>query len=125
MTPPKRAAFVDAIAEAATLVGGVETAVQRARARCRPGVDEYYLDVMSERLHELKLISQWLQQRALGRDEPPWTHVATSQREQADPCRGVGRRFEHPAEPVLMHAVRVRDTVGRAPSAEPSVSKSK
>jgi hypothetical protein len=62
--------FVAALAEAERLIASSSAAVQRAKSRCHEEIYEH-VDVISKRLWELRVHTEWLRLVALGDIVPP------------------------------------------------------
>lgn len=62
--------FVEALAAAEKLIASSAAFVQRAKARCHDEIFEH-VDVISKRLSELRVRSEWLRLVALGAIEAP------------------------------------------------------
>ena len=65
MSNQERGEFLDAMTEMVNLLRRTQAAVQRARSQCHAEIYDH-VDLMSKRVYELKVKSEWLQQGVLG-----------------------------------------------------------
>ena len=61
--------FSEAMAEAESLIARAEAAMQRARSRCH-GEHYEHVEVISKRIYELRVRTEWLRLVVLGEIEP-------------------------------------------------------
>ena len=91
MNLQERATFLQLIAEVAKLTKLAQIEVERARSLCH--ADTYELvDFMSKRLYELRVTSEWLQQR-IRRAETGYLPIDPDNRLVSDRRTGIDRRI--------------------------------
>lgn len=100
--------FVEALAEAEKLIGNTAAVVQRAKARCHDEIFEH-VDVISKRLSELRVRSEWLRLVALGVIEPS-TPPESKARQSADRRVAIDRRVIGMRKQLLEHAAKLKKT---------------
>jgi hypothetical protein len=100
--------FVEALAEAERLLGNTAAVVQRAKARCHEEIFEH-VDVISKRLSELRVRSEWLRLVALGVIEPS-TAPELKERQAADRRVAIDRRVTGMRKQLMAHAAKSRKT---------------
>lgn len=83
--------FAEAMAQAESLIARAEAAVQRARARCH-GEHYEHVDIISKRLYELRVRTEWLRLVVLGELEPE--SVPFGVRQTADRRAAIDRRVQ-------------------------------
>ena len=88
----ERAEFLDAIAETARLVKLAQAALQRARSQCHGEIFDQ-VDLMSKRVYELKVKSEWLRHAVLGKIELPVPPNGADSRQDEDRRLGIDRRI--------------------------------
>jgi hypothetical protein len=98
--------FAEALAEAEKLIASTAAFVQRARARCHDEMFEH-VDVISKRLSELRVRSEWLRLVALGVIEP---ESLPEHKERQGPDRRVAidRRIAGMRQQLRAHEAKLR-----------------
>jgi hypothetical protein len=100
--------FVEALAEAEKLIGSTAAVIQRAKARCHEDIFEH-VDVISKRLSELRVRSEWLRLVALGVIEPS-APPELKGRQSADRRVAIDRRVAGMRKQLQAHAAKSRKT---------------
>jgi transcription elongation GreA/GreB family factor len=126
MNTQERAQFIDSIAEAAHLLGRAQAALQRARTHCHAEIFEQ-VDLISKRLYEAKVTSEWLRQGVLGRLDLNRGQAAAGARACVDRRQSVDRRIAGMREQIREAAAIVppkpapvqASVVRRVPAAAP------
>ena len=90
MEAAELAEFAEAIAEAEKLIARTAVVIQRAKSRSHGEIYEH-VDVISKRLFELRVRSEWLRLVALGAIEPP-TSPDPKERQGVDRRNAIDRR---------------------------------
>jgi len=97
--------FAEALAEAETLITRTAAVVQRARARSHEDIFEH-VDVISKRLSELRVRTEWLRLVALGIIEPD--SLPENHRQGVDRRVAIDRRIAGMRQQVRAHASKLR-----------------
>jgi hypothetical protein len=100
--------FVEALAEAERLIANTAAVVQRAKSRCHEEIFEH-VDVISKRLSELRVRSEWLRLVALGVIEPSLA-PEWKERQGVDRRVAVDRRVSGMRQQLLSHAAKLKKT---------------
>lgn len=98
--------FVEVLAEAEKLITNASAFVQRAKAKCHDEIYEH-VDVISKRLSELRVRSEWLRLVALGVIEPP-SLPDQKGRQGVDRRVAIDRRIAGMRQQLREHAAKLR-----------------
>jgi len=98
--------FAEALAEAEKLLASTAAIVQRAKARCHEEIFDH-VDVISKRLSELRVRSEWLRLVALGVIEPPALPEG-KERQGVDRRQAIDRRVAGMRQQLREHATKLR-----------------
>jgi hypothetical protein len=98
--------FTEALAEAETLIARAAGVVQRAKARCHEEIFDH-VDVISKRLSELRVRTEWLRLVALGVIEPPALPDG-KERQGVDRRQAIDRRVTGMRQQLRAHATKLR-----------------
>lgn len=98
--------FVEALAAAEKLIASSAALVQRAKSKCHDEVFEH-VDVISKRLSELRVRSEWLRLVALGVIEPP-SRPDRAERQGVDRRVSIDRRIASMRQQLREHEAKRR-----------------
>src|SRR3970040_159958 len=98
--------FAEALAEAEKLLASTAAIVQRAKARCHEEIFDH-VDVISKRLSELRVRSEWLRLVALCVIEPPALPEG-KERQGVDRRQAIDRRVAGMRQQLRAHATKLR-----------------
>jgi hypothetical protein len=106
MDAREQAEFAEAIAEAEKLIARTAVVIQRAKSRSHGEIYEH-VDVISKRLFELRVRSEWLRLVALGAIEPPAT-PDPKERQGVDRRNAIDRRVAGMRKQLLSRTAKVQ-----------------
>ncbi|MEO8718091.1 MAG: hypothetical protein ABI423_07700 [Burkholderiales bacterium] len=98
--------FAEALAEAEKLIANSAAVVQRAKAKCHEDFYEH-VDVISKRLSELRVHSEWLRLVALGIIDPSASPELKG-RQGADRRVAIDRRVAGMRQQLLAHSAKLK-----------------
>jgi len=106
MDAAELAEFAEAIAEAEKLIARTAVVIQRAKSRSHGEIYEH-VDVISKRLFELRVRSEWLRLVALGVIEPP-ASPDPKERQGVDRRNAIDRRVTGMRKQLLSRTAKLK-----------------
>jgi len=106
MDAREQAEFAEAIAEAEKLIARTAAVIQRAKSRSHGEIYEH-VDVISKRLFELRVRSEWLRLVALGAIEPS-TSADPKARQGVDRRTAIDRRVANMRKQLVSRTAKLQ-----------------
>jgi hypothetical protein len=106
MDAREQAEFAEAIADAEKLIARAAAVIQRAKSRSHGEIYEH-VDVISKRLFELRVRSEWLRLVALGAIEPS-TAADPKARQGVDRRTAIDRRVANMRKQLVSYSAKLR-----------------